>query len=68
MVAGENHMTVESENTKAKEIVEKLRIRAEIMLADVKFQIDLNFDDPQYKRIMWLTVMELAKKYAGDTL
>lgn len=52
--------------TTTEEIVEKLRIRASVLLADVKFRIDLNFDDPQFKRIMWMAIAEEAKKPAAE--
>lgn len=54
-----------TETTKTPEqITIMIRDRAIHMLAPVKDQIDHNLKDADYRRIMWLGIIEQAKRFA----
>lgn len=46
------------------QIMMMIRDMAIYMLAPVKDQIDHNFKDADYRRIMWLVIIEQAKRFA----
>jgi hypothetical protein len=60
-------MTKDSQTTKSPgQIAMLIRDRAINLLAPVKGEIEYVFKDADYRRIMWLGIIEQAKKFADE--
>lgn len=43
------------------QIVEKLRDRADILLGPLRLEIEMQFRNPEYQRIVWIAIRELVE-------
>ena len=47
--------------TTPEQIAAKLRDRADRLLAPLRLEIEMQFRNPEYQRIMWIAVRELVE-------
>lgn len=47
--------------TTPEQIVAKLRDRADKLLGPLRLEIEMQFRDPEYQRIMWIAVRDLVE-------
>lgn len=47
--------------TTPEQISAKIRDRADKLLAPLRLEIEMQFRDPEYQRIMWIAVRELVE-------